>query len=116
MKQKQLEDMEMMDIAAGIMDDRKDILENIRTVWQLATEKAEKEYQYKKAFAIEVERLRIEKTPATIIKDLAEGEVAEKRRDMELASGKFRAALASLDALQTSLQALQSVLKHLEKV
>lgn len=113
---KELKDMELVDISQGIMEDRKKILGNIKTVWKLAEEKAQTEFVYRKAYAVEVERLRIEKTPATIIRDLAEGEVAEHKRAWELSSGKFRAALASLEALQTSMQALQSVLKHLEKV
>ena len=116
MKMKSLEDMELFDLCAGMMKDRENILANIKTVWKLAEEKAETEFIYKKAYAIEIERLRIEKIPATIIRDLAEGEVAAYRRDMELAAGKYRAAFASLEALQTCLQALQSMLRHLEKV
>ena len=110
-----MKDYELYDIAAGIQKDRAHILANIKSVWQLAEEKADTELTYRKAYAIEVERMRIEKVPATLIRDLAEGEVAEHKRNMELASGKFRASLASLEALQTSINALMSLLKHMEK-
>ena len=108
--------LDLYDISKGILDDRERIQKSISVVWKLAQEKSDAEYEYKKAYAIQIEQLRIEKNPATLIKELAEGQVADKRRAWELANGQYRAALASLEALQTSMQALQSMLRYLDKV
>ena len=112
----ELEELDLYDIAQGIMEDRERIKANMEVIWRLAREKSENELTYKKAYAATVEKLRQDKLPATIIKEIAEGEVAEAKRDWELASSKYRASLASLEALQTSMQALQSMLRYLDKV
>ena len=116
MTKKHLAEMELMDIAQGILADRERIVKNISVLWKLAEEKAISETEYKKQYAVAVERLRAEGEPATIIRDLAEGKVSEIKFRAELSAAQFRASLAALEALQTSMQALQSVLKHLEKV
>ena len=108
--------IDLVDVATSIMSDRDRIEKNMETIWRLAQERADAELVYKRAYAIKIEELRIEKYPATLIKELAEGQVAELRRSWELASGQYRAALASLEALQTNIQALQSILRHMEKV
>lgn len=115
-KEKNLADMEMVDISQGILEDRERIIKNISALWKLAEQKASTDVEYRKAFAITIERLRADGKPATLVKELAEGEVAEQRFKMDLTSAQFRASLAALEALQTSMQALQSILKHLEKV
>ncbi len=107
--------MELREITSAIVEDRRKIHDCMSVVWKLAKKKAEAEYYYKKAYAIEIERLRIEKNPATLIKELAEGEVADKRRDWELAQGQYRAGIASLEALQTSIQALQTMIRIMKE-
>lgn len=113
---KDLHTLDLFEINHGIMADRKRIEDNMAVLWKLAERKANTELEYRKALAMKVEELRIEKVPATLIKDLAEGEIAEKRRDWELACGQYQACRASLEALQTSINALMSILKHFEKI
>ena len=108
--------LDLFDITKGIMDDRKAIDQNIKALWALAERKATADYEYRKALAINTEELRMEKIPVTLIRDLVEGRIADKRRELELSSAQYQASKASLEALQTSVNALMAILKHFEKV
>jgi hypothetical protein len=59
--------------------------------------------------------LRKEKQPATIVKELAKGDCQEKRYAMELANIRYSIAVKNLEVLQASLNAKQSIYRHLDE-
>ena len=73
-----------MDIAEKIkiLEESKSLLDKVTTeLKKRAYRKAETEREYRKALAIEEERLRSEKMPVTLIHDISRGRLADLRYD-----------------------------------
>jgi|SRR5690625_237584 len=87
-----------------------------RALYKLAEEKAEAERVYRMELSKEIFRLRAEGSSVTLIPDTARGNVSDLKFDRDLADGKYRSALESLDALKSQLSALQSILRYQEEV
>ena len=81
-----------MDIAEKIkiLEESKSLLDKITTeLKKRAYKKAETEREYRKALAIEEERLRAEKMPATLIHDISRGRLSELRYQRDIASMEY---------------------------
>ena len=81
-----------MDIAEKIkiLEESKTILDKVTTeLKKRAYKKAETEREYRKALAIEEERLRAEKMPVTLIHDISRGRLSELRYERDIASMKY---------------------------
>ena len=73
---------------------------------------AESEREYRKALSIEEYKLRSEGMPATLIGDIARGNIAELKYDRDLAEKLFKSAVESKRALEAEVSALQSLYKN----
>lgn len=81
-----------MDIAEKIkiLEESKSLLDKITTeLKKRAYKKAETEREYRKALAIEEERLRAEKMPVTLIHDISRGRLSELRYQRDIASMEY---------------------------
>ncbi|KKX54450.1 hypothetical protein [Brevibacillus borstelensis] len=72
---------------------------------------AEAERVYRMELAKEITRLRTEGLQATLISDVARGNVAELKYKRDLAEGLYRSSVESSKALQAEMSGLQSILK-----
>lgn len=77
---------------------------------------AEAERAYRMELAKEIIRLRAEGVQATLINDVARGNVAELKYKRDLAEGLYRSSLESSKALQAELSGLQSIFKQFNEV
>lgn len=73
---------------------------------------AEAERAYRMELAKEIIRLRAEGMQATLISDVARGNVAELKYKRDLAEGLYRSSLESAKALQAELSGLQSIFRR----
>ena len=85
-------------------------------LFTLARKAAEAERVYRKALAIEIMRLRLDKLPATLILDLARGNCNEEKFARDLAEAEMVAGRDGLRAIITQVTALQSILRHQTEV
>lgn len=73
-----------------ILEESKSLLDKITTeLKKRAYKKAETEREYRKALAIEEERLRAEKMPVTLIHDISRGRLSELRYQRDIASMEY---------------------------
>lgn len=105
--------MELTKITEMIMVASERIDGATRTIYKMADEKAETEKAYRIALAQEKLILKDQGLPVTLIDDLAKGkeEIAELRLKRDSASDRFKSAIKSLEALQSELSGLQSILR-----
>lgn len=87
-----------------------------KEIFKLASEKALKENAYRKALAIEILKLRDEKIPATLISDLARGNVAYFKYERDLAADTYKSGISAMEALKAEINALQSIAKYQSEV
>lgn len=108
--------METITIAKEIYDSTKRLQKGSTEIFLLAKEKAEKERNYRRALALEILSLREEKTPATLVPDIARGATAELKYQRDLADAKYTACRDSLDAIKQQINGLQSILRYQTEV
>lgn len=94
----------------------KRLSESSKEVFRLAKSKAETERAYRSELAKVMTAMRMDKVQATLIPDLARGEVAELKFQRDLASETYRAALSAMEALKVEINALQSIAKYNSEV
>lgn len=87
-----------------------------KEVFRLAKAKAETERVYRTQLAQVMFQMRDEKVPATLIGDLARGQVADLKFERDLAADTHRSALAAMEALKTEINALQSIAKYQSEI
>lgn len=103
--------IELTAITKEIYDSAQRLKRGSAEIFVLAKEKAEKERNYRRELAKEIFKLRDQKYPATLIPDLARGNTAELKFERDLAEAKYVAGRDSLEAIQTQMSGLQSILK-----
>jgi capsule polysaccharide export protein KpsE/RkpR len=81
-------------------------------IYKLANKRAMTERTYRMELAKEITKLRADGMPATLISDLARGNVAELKYHRDLAEGQYRSSIEALEALKSQLSALQTVSKY----
>lgn len=104
--------MELTPIVKELYQATKRIRESGKEVYRLGVHKSETERLYRMELAKRMMVLRIEKFPATLIGDIARGDVAELKFQRDLAAEKYRSALAAMDALKVEINALQTIAKY----
>lgn len=87
-----------------------------KEVFRLAKNRAETEREYRMALSKEIVTLRAEKMPATLIGDVARGNVSHLKFERDLAMELHRSAMSSIGALQVEIQSWQSILKYMSEV
>lgn len=87
-----------------------------RTIYDLAKEKAETERQYRMELSKQITSLRSEGVQATLIPDIARGNVAELKQKRDYARDMYRSAISSLEALKTEASVLQTISKYQTEV
>lgn len=85
-------------------------------IYKLANKKAVTERTYRLNLSLEIVKLREAGTPATLVSDLARGNVADIKFQRDLADGQYRASIEAMEALKSQLMALQSVAKYQSEI
>ncbi|WP_227521974.1 hypothetical protein [Bacillus solitudinis] len=83
-----------------------------KEIFRLAENKANTELEYRRELGKTIIRLRSEGVQATLIPDMARGEVAELKHARDMALELHRSGLASLDVIQSQGNILQSISKY----
>lgn len=108
--------MELKMISDEIYAVSKRLQKSADAIYKLGNEKAVSERDYRKALMMEILKLRSDGMPATLILDVARGNVSDLMFERDAAEARFKSAIESLEALKSQLSALQSLLKHLESI
>jgi hypothetical protein len=108
--------IELTSITKEIFDSAQRLKNGSKEIFNLAKEKAEKERDYRKALAVEIVKLKSGGMAATLIPDIARGNTAELKFERDLAEAKYVAGRDSLEAIQSQMTGLQSILKHQTEV
>lgn len=103
--------MELIAITQEIIETAHRLQRASKEIFHLGKEKAESERAYRRALMMEIMRLKADKLPATLISDVARGNVADLLFERDRAEVQFKAAMESMSALKSTLSALQSVLR-----
>lgn len=106
--------MEYVEVGKAIYDTSKRIEKGVDTLYGKARVYAESERQYRLALSKEIVKLKAEGMQATLIPDVARGNVAESKFKRDLAEGEYKACKEMLTALQSELSGLQTIYKRLE--
>ena len=91
-----------------------ELREAVIDIYDAAKNKAQAECDYRVELAREIMKLREKGLPATLIHDLARGNVANFKYKRDLADVTYRATLEALESQRSQLSALQSALKYME--
>lgn len=78
----------------------------------LGKAKAEAERDYRLALSQEILKLRAEGMQATLIPDIAKGNVHEKLFQRDLTEAQFKAGIEAADAIKVQVSALQTIMKY----
>lgn len=103
--------MESIDIAQEIRRVSARLDKAPKAIRNDAKEFAEAERLYRMELAKEITKLKADGMPATLILDVARGNVAELKFKRDLAEGLYKASIESSKALQSEMSGLQSILK-----
>lgn len=90
--------------------------EATKKVFVLARDRAETERVYRMELSKQIMMLRHEGVQATLIPDIARGNVAELKFERDSAHEMHRSAMSSIDALKVEIQSWQSIMKILQEV
>ncbi|MDO6355131.1 hypothetical protein Q3V94_13615 [Caloramator sp. CAR-1] len=104
--------LDMIDIGQAIYETAKRIEKGVNELYKYAKAYAEAEREYRLALAKEIVKLKDEKMQATLIPDVARGNVAELKYKRDLAEVSYKTARDMLEALQAELSGLQSLYKN----
>jgi superfamily II helicase len=108
--------IELIEITQELYTVSKRIDEVSRTISKLAKAKAEFERVYREALSKEIVKLRSEGTPATLISDLARGNIAYLKYERDLAQDLFKSGISALEAVKTQASVLQTISKYHEVI
>lgn len=87
-----------------------------KQVLKLAKKRARSERDYRMQLSKEIMKLRSEGVQATLIPDIARGNIAELKFERDLNQELHRSAMSAIEALKVEINALQSILKIMEEV
>lgn len=108
--------MEISTIAKEIYESGKRLEEGSKKLFSLAKEMAESEREYRRALQIEILELRDQKVQATLIPDIARGKTSDLKFKRDLSEARYKSARDSLEAIQSQMNGLQSILKFQTEV
>lgn len=104
--------MDYIDIGQAIYETSKRIEKGVNELHKYAKSYAEAEKEYRLALAREIMSLRDAGLPATLINDVARGNIAELKFKRDLAEVSYKTARDMLEALKAELSGLQSLYKN----
>ena len=81
-------------------------------LFKLAQAMAETERIYRRALGVEIVKLKTDKMQATLIPDIARGLTAELKFERDLAEARYNSGRDNLQAIQSQMNGLQSLLRH----
>ena len=108
--------MELIQVTQQLLEANQRLSKATKEVFKMARERAQTEKVYRMELAKQMTRLRIEGVQATLIPDIARGNIAELKEQRDLAKELHRSAIQSIQALQVEIQAWQSVLRNYEEL
>jgi len=103
--------LELSDITREIYESGKRLEKGSKELFSLAKEMAETERDYRKALQIEITTLRTDKVQATLIPDIARGNTSDLKFKRDLAEARYKSARDSLNAIESQMNGLQSILR-----
>lgn len=104
--------MEIIAVTQEIYDVAQRVNKATNEIYKLAKKRALTERTYRMQLSKEIMKLRAEGMPATLIPDLARGNVSDLKYERDLAEGQYKAAIEAVEALKSQLSALQTVSKY----
>ena len=108
--------MEQITIAKELRQVGDRLRQGSTEIFNMAKLKAETERDYRIALAKAIMDLKQKGLPATLINDLARGEVARYKFDRDLAEARYQASREALNSLQTQASALQTIIKYWQEI
>lgn len=108
--------MDHIDIAKEIRRVSKRLDKAPQAIFDNAKAFAEAERVYRIELAKQITKLRSEGLQATLINDVARGNVADLKYQRDLAEGLYRSSLESSKALQAELSGLQSIYRRQDEM
>lgn len=81
-------------------------------LFELAQGMAETERIYRRALGVEIVTLKTDKVQATLIPDIARGLTCDQKFERDLAEARYKSGRDNLQAIQSQMCALQSILRH----
>lgn len=108
--------MELIPVVNQLRTATERLSESTKEVFRLAKERAETEREYRQALSKEITRLRAESMQATLVSDVARGNVSELKFKRDLAKEMHRSAMRAISALEVEIQSWQSILRNLDEV
>lgn len=107
---------ELIEIAQELRGTSKRLDSASKEIFRMAKEKAEKERDYRKALAQQIMIVRESGVPATLVSDVARGNVADLKFERDLATDMFKAGIESLEAIKVQASVLQSIHKRYDSL
>jgi hypothetical protein len=108
--------IELIEITQEMYAVSKRIDKASKEIFKLAKNKAEFERVYREALAKEIVKLRSEGIPATLISDLARGNIAFLKHERDLAKDLFKSGISALEAVKTQASVLQTIARYQEVI
>lgn len=108
--------IEVMDVTQAIWNTAKKLENGVQDITDKAKLYAEAEKNYRVALARQIIELKTQKYPATLIGDIARGNVADLKFKRDVAEQIFKSARDGLQARSNELSAMQSILKVQTKI
>lgn len=87
-----------------------------KEIFKLASAKAEMERAYRMSLSQEIIKLRTDGIQATLIPDMARGNVAYLKYERDLAKDTYKSGISAMEALKAEINALQSIAKYQSEV
>lgn len=103
--------MELIDISKEIYRVSQRLDKAPKAIYEAAKEYAKYERDYRLALSMEIMKLKADGLPASLIADVARGNIAGYKFDRDLSEGQYKASIESSRVLQAELSGLQSMLK-----
>lgn len=103
--------MELQTLTKAIWNTSQKIDKNINNLTSMARKYSEAEKQYRLELAKEIIKLRTEGVQATLIPDIARGNISNLKFDRDLAETEYKAYKQMLQSLQVELSGYQSILR-----
>ena len=103
--------MDLININKEIYEASKRLAKGPAELFALARKNAEAERIYRRALSMEIMRLRLDKLPATIIMDVARGNISDLLFARDLSEAEWTAGRDGLRSLQSQVSALQSIIR-----
>lgn len=108
--------MDIIDIGQAIYDTAKRIEDGVNNLYKYAKAYAEAEKEYRLILAKEIMNLKDAGMPATLINDLARGNVAELKFKRDLAEVSYKTARDMLEGLMAEMSGLQTIYKKQSEI